>query len=94
MEKEYTPNEQAAIERFEAARGKQATVTDAARHALASMIPSARTPEFVLALSHGTLRLTHDKRVVLAAKVRPTRRVILSADDIMERPRRPQGGGS
>ena len=60
-----TPPEQDCKHRFDTLVDDQgATVLDAAMQALAAMLPRDRSQEFVSWLSHNTLRMTLDKRVI------------------------------
>lgn len=80
-EVELTPIEEACLARRNCAMSSGASVMDASKTALAGMIPSMRSNEFVLWLSDRTLRMTRDKRIAVVGEHRSTRPII-RADEV------------
>lgn len=77
----FTDAEQAAIDRCDVEIRRGATVRDAATTALAMMLPSYRSSDFVTHISQGTLRLIVDTgRIVTTHRAAP--KPILTPDSV------------
>jgi len=78
---ELDGRERAAMDRFDANTEAGMSVQEAAMQALTSMMPSARTKEFVQWMSQRTVTLTQDKRLKMVGSPR-VKRPILTPEQV------------